>query len=58
VRRREVDHTLRRAADSVDVTRLVAIATVVALFVVQLVWFPLPLGLWIDGLARGVLGAM
>ncbi len=41
-----------------DPTRLVSGATVVALFVVQLVWFPLPLGLWIDGLARGVLGAM
>ncbi|MGI9052559.1 MAG: ABC transporter permease subunit [Ilumatobacteraceae bacterium] len=35
-----------------------AVGTVVGLFVVQLVWFPLPLGLWIDGLSRGVLGAM
>ena len=36
---------------TIDSTRLVSGATVVALFVVQLVWFPLPLGLWIDGLA-------
>lgn len=53
-----VEEAGRRRLGTLDPTRVVSAATIVGLFVVQLVWFPLPLGLWIDGLARGVLGAM
>jgi branched-chain amino acid transport system permease protein len=41
-----------------DRVRAVAVASVVAILLIQLVFFPLPLGNWIRGLVLGLLNAM
>jgi branched-chain amino acid transport system permease protein len=49
---------LRVSAARLDRSRVVAIAAIVIVLVIQLIWFPMPFGLWIRGLVLGLLNAM